>query len=232
MDTWVKLNGSTVGKDKLLRVLQYTLKVVNHYIQRQDGGTGPINKWKELENNISSFRKLLRLGKSAEVLRGTARTLRLLDPVYRLTLTLGRIAQSLFLLADHLLWLSRARLVRINVRKWEQVYYRCWLYSVTMALCRDAYDLWRAAEGYAEHGLPFERRRLLPPVGGRPLLLLLDRHRDLAVDTLKNACEMVLPLAALGYLPLSPAAVGLCGVASSGLALWTVLDPRLVLRPS
>ena len=71
---------------------------------------------------------VLRMGKSVEVLRGTSRTLRLSDPVYRVTLTVGRIAQSLFLFADHLLWLSRAGLVRIDVRKWEQIFYRCWLY--------------------------------------------------------------------------------------------------------
>ena len=102
-----------------------------------------------------------------------------------------------------------------------------------MNLCRDVYDLWRVAELYAEHGLPSapRRRRLLEP-RGRPLALLLDRHRDLAVDTVKNACDLVLPLSALGHLPISPAGVGVCGVVSSALALWAVLDPSLVLRPS
>ena len=102
-----------------------------------------------------------------------------------------------------------------------------------MNLCRDVYDLWRAAELYAEHGLPAApRRRLLPELRGRPLALILERHRDLAVDFVKNACDLVLPLAALGHVPLSGGAVGACGVISSALALWTVVDPSLALRPS
>ena len=105
--------------------------------------------------------------------------------------------------------------------------------SITMNLCRDVYDLWRVAELYAEHGLPSApRRRLLPELRGRSLALLFDRHRDLAVDTVKNVCDIVLPLSALGHLPLSPGGVGVCGVVSSALALWTVMDPSLVLRPS
>ncbi|XP_043240725.1 peroxisomal membrane protein 11B-like isoform X1 [Amphibalanus amphitrite] len=233
MDTWVKLNASSAGKDKLIRVLQYTLKVVNHYHQQRQTNAGTLQSWKQLEGSLSSFRKLLRMGKSVEVLRGTSRTIRLSDPVYRVTLTIGRIAQSMFLFADHLLWLSRAGVISIDVKKWEQIFYRCWLYSITMNLCRDVYDLWRAAELYAEHGMPpAPRRRLLPELRARPLALILDRHRDLAVDFVKNAFDLMLPLAALGHVPLSSGAVGVCGVVSSALALWTVVDPSLTLRPS
>ena len=39
------------------RVLQYALKVVNHYHLQRSANPDVVQKWKQLESSLSSFRK-------------------------------------------------------------------------------------------------------------------------------------------------------------------------------
>jgi Peroxisomal biogenesis factor 11 (PEX11) len=43
------------------------------------------------------------------------------DLVQRSTIAMARIAHALFLFADHLLWLGRAGLAKIDAKKWTSI---------------------------------------------------------------------------------------------------------------
>lgn len=61
------------------------------------------------------------------------------DLALRTLVTLGRIAQALFLLADHLIWLGRVGLVKIkDSERINRIYNQCWLYFITLGLLRYA----------------------------------------------------------------------------------------------
>ena len=64
MDSLVTLNNSRSGRDKVFRVSQYALKVINDFSASSSNGS------KQLEKNLASFRKLLRFGTFVDTLYG------------------------------------------------------------------------------------------------------------------------------------------------------------------
>ena len=93
-------------------------------------------QWKLIINKTKYLFTVLRLGKSLEVFYGTLKTLHVSDVTLRSLLTFSRIAQALFLLADHVIWFNRAGLLSIDTKKWTSWANRCWLYSIILNLCR------------------------------------------------------------------------------------------------
>ncbi|KAJ8975738.1 hypothetical protein NQ317_016512 [Molorchus minor] len=104
-----------------------------------------------------TFRKLLRFGRFGESLYATLPLFEQEDVTVRYTLILSKIANSLFLLADHILWLGRADLYTINTEKWGRISNKYWLYSITMNLVRDFYEISQI--------MKFNRRSIVPKKG-------------------------------------------------------------------
>lgn len=52
------------------------------------------------------------------------------------------------------------------------------------------------------------------------------------VDTLKNTCDLFIPMAALGYVRLSPGTVGMLGVVSSVAGIAALINPMYKLCPA
>lgn len=55
-------------------------------------------------------------------------------------------------------------------------------------------------------------------------------HKDLLIDTVKNSCDLILPLTNLGIIRLSPGTIGVVGMVSSLLSLYTLIDQRAKLQ--
>lgn len=243
MDVIVKLNSQTAGRDKIVRLLQYASKAAWHYMQQKQLSRQSIDRLKSLEYTFSSFRKLLRLGRFLDMLYGAFSSIHYPDLTLRITCTLSKIANALFLLSDHMLWIGRTGLVNINNEKWSRVANKYWLYSITMNLVRDVYEIWHILEREGRRlGIPtgerLRRTCLADGVSRKPLPLSLraitfmHEHKDVVVDTVKNGCDLMIPLTALGYMRLSPGAVGLLGVISSVAAIISLVDPLARLTPS
>lgn len=167
---------------------------------------------------------MLRLGRFLDSLYSALETIRHPDLVIRVSITLARIADGLYLLADHVIWLSRAGIFRVNLDKWNNTANKYWLMTLTMNLTRDMYEIARI----------LERKRFswdkTSDNWSRNVALL--RHRqDVVLDTIKNLCDIFIPLSALGHTDLSPGVVGLLGVISSALAMYTLLKPQHKLLP-
>ncbi|KAK3865359.1 hypothetical protein Pcinc_029028 [Petrolisthes cinctipes] len=151
MDTWIKLNASTTGKDKLFRLVQYLSRLLWYRLESRKHLRDTVDRLRVLEASISTFRKLLRLGKSLEVVYGALRTLHLPDLVLRTSLTLSRIYQAFFLLADHIIWLGRAGLCEIDRDKWGRLSNRFWLGSIICNLFRDGYEILQLLQKKMKH---------------------------------------------------------------------------------
>jgi len=57
-------------------------------------------------------------------------------------------------------------------------------------------------------------------------------HGDVAVDTLKNFCDLFLPLNSLGFVNLSPAMIGLLGVISTIASALPQINPMIKMVPA
>ncbi|XP_064114128.1 peroxisomal membrane protein 11B-like [Macrobrachium nipponense] len=240
MDQWVKLNASTAGKDKLFRLVQYLSRFVWHNLESRKNLRDAVARLKIIESSFSSFRKLLRFGKSLEAIHGALRTLHLPDACLRVILTMSRIYQSLFLLMDHIIWIGRAGLFDINKEKWAKYANRFWLGSIILNLIRDFYEIMLIIQKSATCKNPLPCAYKKYPVvrtvydcipATRPLVLFVEEHRDVFWDSLKNFCDIWIPLTGLGHTNFSPGMIGFLGSVSSFAGLIAVLDPLAKLAP-
>lgn len=167
---------------------------------------------------------VLRLGRFFDTLYNALASMNYPEPMIRYTSTFSKIAHAVYLFCDHLMWAARAGFADINTDKWGLRANKCWLYSITMNLVRDIYEINRLLE--ANKSRSSHRK---PPVS---LVKLAQQHKDIAVDTLKNACDIFIPLTALGYLKLSPGTVGLLGIISSAAGIAALVNPMYKLTPS
>lgn len=152
----------------------------------------------------------------------------------RYTVTLSKIANSLFLFADHILWLGRADLCSIDTEKWSRISNKYWLYSITMSLVRDFYEISRIVQ--------CKKHSIVPGNGINNfndvikvltrVISIVQSNQNVVIDTVKNGCDFFIPLTALGHTKLSPGTIGLLGAISSIAGLLVLLDPQKKLSPS
>ncbi|KAK2710471.1 peroxisomal membrane protein 11B-like isoform X1 [Artemia franciscana] len=247
MDTWMKLNSSVIGKDRLIRLFQYGSKLLWYILEQRKYSPSIISKLKNLEYHFGTFRKLLRFGKFLEAIKGAWITLHCADVIYKVLLTLSKLAQAVFLFADHILWIGRVGLVKVKKSRWSTLSTRCWLYAILLNLARDIYEIHLASTyvrrtsnrsvswPHQGHFLPYindpsAQRIMEPLLNTTNYAKLLARSRpDVAIDLLKNLCDVFIPLTSQGYTKLSAGVIGGLGVISSLAGLLTVVDSRFKL---
>jgi peroxin-11B len=159
------------------------------------------------------------------------------------TLTISKICQSLFLLVDHILWLARSGLFKnIDTTKWTTRSNKFWLFSLVMNIVRDVYEINRLITCYSHHKNITECIfSTLVSIRGfadlkrysQTTLDFMKVYKYLTIDTIKNCCDLFIPLSSLGYfnLKLSPRTIGILGAISSLMGIMALLDPSYKLIP-
>lgn len=190
----------------------------------------------------SSF-SVLRFGRCLDVFYGSLKSIHHHDYTLRITLTLSKLCQALYLFADHFLWLARAGLLsEINLRKWTRHANKYWLLSVIMNLCRDFYEIMNLWDLHRTACRSDLRAQPSPVVSIRSprdfarlalhsYSLMLD-HKDVLVDTVKNTCDLFIPLTALGFTNLTPRTIGMLGAISSVAGIMALVTPSAKLLPA
>lgn len=186
---------------------------------------------------------VLRFGKFVDLIYASLKTIHNPDLTLRITLTLSKLSQAMFLYADHIVWIARSGVFSKNIRlaEWTTLSNRYWLLSVTMNLCRDAYEWCRIVER-SQLKVDDLNRSVVNACSirsGHDLLKVtlqtyaaLHAHQAVFVDTLKNVCDFCIPLTALGYTRLTPRTIGVLGVVSSLAGLVALVKPAAKLVPA
>lgn len=128
---------------------------------------------------------------------------------------------------------------------------RYYLFALILNLTRDVYELHLLVE-HEERSRAAKSSSSLHPSTAEPtdhfssslpamsarlsrrlhlLLTVLYSNPPLLLDLLKNSCDIFIPLDRLGIYPTGPGFVGACGLASSVLAILTMVHPWLKLKP-
>ncbi|XP_015121620.1 peroxisomal membrane protein 11B [Diachasma alloeum] len=230
MDLLIKVNSQTTGRDKIARFFQYGSRAGWYLLQNGETTRNSVDVLKSLEYTFSSFRKLLRFGRCLDSLYSALSTVKDPDLVIRFTVTFSRITNGLFLLADHMIWIGRAGLFRINLEKWTTIANKYWLFTVVMNLVRDLYEIIQMIEqnslGHSTK-INLSAEKFLSRTSS-----CFKSHKGIILDTLKNGCDFFIPMTALGYTKLSPGTIGLLGLISSVVGLYCLVDPLAKLTPA
>ncbi|XP_064649867.1 peroxisomal membrane protein 11B-like [Lineus longissimus] len=240
-----KFNAQTAGRDKFCRLVQYSSKLTWWYFEKVDKDKEWIKTLKNLESVISSTRKLLRFGKSLDLLQASLRSLHIGDIVFRLTITLSKITQGLYLLVDHAIWLSRVGLLKMDAKKLNETAARFWITTIIMGLTRDVYEILtilnqqyktrekRKMRSQYTNGVANQTFVTRPTMSHTELFgKFVVENKPLLLDTAKNGADLFLPMSTLGYIKVSPGFQGVCGIISSLVGILTVWNSGYRLVPS
>lgn len=142
------------------------------------------------------------------------------DLVMRTTLALSKISNSLFLLADHIIWCTRVGLIRANLDKWNNISNRYWLMTIIMNLARDIYEIMQI----------LECKKTMKRLTSGDVSFIVTDHTALFLDTVKNSCDLWIPLTYLDFTKLNAGTVGLLGCISSAVGIYTLINPGVKLK--
>lgn len=164
---------------------------------------------------------VLRMGRFLDTLYTASRMINHEDVLISFNSAMSKISYALYLLCDHIIWFGRQGFADTDATKWNQMANKCWLFTIIMNLTRDYCEIKRLLSN--DEILKFKYND--PKFILRNCRVLADEHKDVILDTIKNSCDIFLPLAALNYIKLNPGTIGLLGVISSVIGIYTVVDP-------
>ncbi|GFR80715.1 peroxisomal membrane protein 11B-like [Elysia marginata] len=227
------------------RLVQYSSKFTWYYLQKYGLSEELAVKLQRLSSALSTTRKFMRLGKSVDFLHGALRSIHLADNVLRLTITLSKLNQSVYLLFDHMVWAGRVGLAVIDKDKWGKLSARFWMVTIILNIIRDIYEILgiiyseikqrdaKMSRSQYKNGVAEHKQLSRPSMSNRQLLLkCIVENPPAFLDLARNICDAVLPLEALGYIKASPGIQGLTGTVSSVLGIASTWNPLLRLVPS
>ncbi|MBN3311956.1 PX11A protein, partial [Atractosteus spatula] len=189
---------------------------------------------------------VFRLGNTVSSVHAARRTLQLSDPVLRVCLAAAHLSRALYFICDNLLWArSLGFLPHLDKERWSLLASRFYLVSLLLNLARDLYQISRimgrsardkqVQEKISRHlGSNGDVACMVVPKLDAFLLLLcesLRSHPPLLLDTVKNVCDLFIPMDSLCIYKTNPGVVGFCGLASSVLGILSVLQPSLKVKP-
>lgn len=240
----------TSGCDKIARILQYGGLFIEWLIRKCNRRTFihfflfKLSRernalWSDSCHQISvsagSARKVFRLLGFIEQLRRAGNALSLIDPYRRGLVCSAKICSALFLFCDNMVWAQSVKLININTDRWKKFEYRFWLGQLSLSIFRDIYE-WlklarreydRALGGNIGEVVPLEKKSLFGHSKE-----LLTQNQDLAMDTLANLLDTLIPLTRLKFLNFPDGIVGLIGLITSVLRLIPLAYPAYKLPHS
>lgn len=164
----------------------------------------------------------------------------------RLCLSLANLNRALYFICDNLLWARTIGLVPdIDKERWSLNATRFYFISLIMNLTRDAYAIahlmvQRSRDRHFQQKVnqhldesPDVACVVVPQLDAFLFLLIesLKSHPPVALDTLKNLCDLFVPLDSLGIFKTNAGVVGFCGLVSSVLGILSILRPNLKIKP-
>lgn len=189
---------------------------------------------------------VFRLGNTINSIEAAKRTMQLSDRVLCLCLTVANINRALYFICDNVLWARTVGLIRdIDKERWSLSASRCYLFSLVMSLTRDVYVISQLMVQRAKDKLfkqkmdshlnesPEVAEVVIPQLDAFLFLLLesLKSHPAVALDTVKNICDLTIPLDRLGIYRSNAGVVGFCGLISSLIGIVTLVQSKLRIKP-
>lgn len=150
---YLKFASTTVGRDKLLRTIQYFARFYAWYLLRTNGAPERIASFSALKAQFGLVRKVLRFGKNVEHVKAAAAAsdARGTDPVLRYA-TVGRqLGYAGYLTLD-----AGTLLDSLGVRRWQgaktaqREAYRFWTFGLACSVVAQLYTLYRLKQREAK----------------------------------------------------------------------------------
>lgn len=224
----------------LIRLCQYATKFITsilqlYHKQYSKGGVQLLEllyRLRELELYFISCRRLISFGRCTDQLYLAVRSMKLSDPIIRMTSAFSKFWLSLQMFSDHILWLDQMGLLKdyANKQVWVERANRFWLYSVSMNLIRDCYELTCVVQQKGSRGKDNTDSGLEQFTLSTPIKWIRGNPK-LSCDLIKNSCDFWIPYTAVNKIYMHPAATALLGIVSTAISILQVYDRDFRLSP-
>ena len=218
VDEWIKFTSTTVGRDKMYRLVQYFSKWLAYTLGQRGYPKDEVDRWLRLSSAVGMGRKLFRVGKPIDFMQTILKSASLKDDVIRIC-AIGRSAfLAGWLTLDSMQWLNANGIVKLNDIKWfNQNAARCWLTGLVFAVAADVYRLRNNVQ----------RLQLLDKAGVKKFddnqANAVQKERDslkkeqkkILVELLQDALDVAIPASLLEYVNWGQGTIGLIGTVTS-----------------
>ncbi|KAK2074681.1 hypothetical protein P8C59_008869 [Phyllachora maydis] len=214
---YLKYTSTTVGRDKLLRTVQYFARFYAWYLLRTNAVQGAIAPWEALKRQFGLVRKVLRAGKNVEHLQAAARAAdqKTLDPVLRYAAVGRQLGYAGYLTLDLATLLDALGVRKTDsAKRLQQEAFRFWAVGIMCSLVAQTYTLYnlRAREARLDRkegeGVIESKR------------IAVERYNS-RLQLTSDLCDLTVPFTALGWVNLDDGFVGLAGTLSSLIGVYT-----------
>ncbi|OOF99079.1 hypothetical protein ASPCADRAFT_204742 [Aspergillus carbonarius ITEM 5010] len=215
---YLRFVATTVGRDKLLRTLQYFSRFYAWYLLRTNRPQSAIDPYNAIKKQFGTTRKILRIGKFVEHLKAAALASdnkSPIDPVLRY-LSVGRqLGYAGYLSLDTITVVDTIGVRKLaSAKRLQESAYRSWMAGLVCSAFAGVYTLFRLRE----------KEKTLDRKEGEGVVEAkkLEKERSAArIQLISDLCDLTVPVSALGFASLDDGVVGLAGTVSSLIGIWS-----------
>ncbi|OAA62944.1 peroxin-11 Pex11-Penicillium chrysogenum [Cordyceps fumosorosea ARSEF 2679] len=213
---YLRFAATTVGKDKLLRLLQYFARFYAWYLLRTNGTADRIAPWNAIKKQFGTVRKVLRFGKNVEHVKAAAvaADAKGTDPVLQYAAVGRQLGYAAYLTFDALALPDVLGVRKIqNVKSLTANASRAWAVGLVFSVVAQAYTLFRLRQREAQ----LDRKDGEGVVESKRIKI---ERAASHLQLLSDLCDLTNPVSALGWVNFDDGIVGLAGTTSSLIGIY------------
>ncbi|KAJ5506536.1 hypothetical protein LT330_004608 [Penicillium expansum] len=215
---WLRFVATTVGRDKLLRTIQYFSRFYAWYLYRTNKPQSAIDPYNAVKKQFGTTRKIMRIGKFLEHLKAAAVAFdnkNPVDPVLRY-LAIGRqLGYAGYLTLDAITVIDVIGIRKLSsAKQLQKSAYRSWGAGLIFSAVAGIYTLVRLQE----------KEKTIDRKEGEGVVEAkkIEKERSAArIQLLSDVCDLAAPLSAVGIVNLDDGLVGIAGTVSSLIGVWS-----------
>ncbi|KAM0331726.1 hypothetical protein ACHAQA_003405 [Verticillium albo-atrum] len=214
---YLRFVATTVGRDKLLRTLQYFARFYAWYLLRTNGTAAQTAPWDAIKKQFGLTRKLMRVGKNVEHFKAAAAAsdAKTTDPVLRYAAVGRQLGYAGYLSFDMATVLDAVGIRKSpRAKTLQREAYRFWAMGIACSIVAQVYTLYRLQQREAR----VDKKDGEGVVEGKRIALERAASR---LQLLSDACDLSVPTSALGWVGIDDGLVGLAGTLSSLIGVYT-----------
>ncbi|KAJ5495817.1 hypothetical protein N7539_000933 [Penicillium diatomitis] len=215
---WLRFLATTVGRDKLLRTIQYFSRFYAWYLYRTNKPQSAIDPYNAVKKQFGTTRKIIRIGKWAEHLKAASIALdnkSPIDPVLRYLAVGRQLGYAGYLSLDMVTVVDTIGYRKLaSAKRLQDGAARAWAAGLICSTLAGVYTLFRLKE----------REKNIDRKEGEGVVEAkkIEKERAAArIQLISDLCDLTVPASALGFAQLDDGLVGLAGTVSSLIGVWS-----------
>jgi len=217
---YLRYVATTVGRDKVLRTIQYFSRFYAWYLYRTNNPTSAIQPWKVVQTQFGLARKIMRVGKFVEHLRAASEIYDAAtksgsaDKITQYLQILRQLGYSGYLFFDTLTLLDAMGVKKDPKAKSVQTTaFRFWFTGLVAS----------ALSGIYNHYKLRERAKAVDEKDAEAKVesvKIARQRRAVNIQLISDLCDLAFPSTVLGYANFDDGIIGLAGTTSSLLGVY------------